>query len=337
MKRDLPAYTFRSGGRIYFRKDGRRGRLYADPGTPEFAAEYALLMRGRRQAPKRTIAGLIHAYRESDRWQELAPNTRKSYSRHFAYFQEKIGGKDPASLRPVHIHEMRDALRDTPTDASRKVGALKTLLSYAVQIGWLDRNPAHGVGSLKGKRPPRQPWPRDMIDAFRENADPDTRLIFEMLLGTGQRIGDVLRMQWGHIEGDGIRVKQSKTGAALYVPFTAPLRAAVATAPRRGLHIVTQANGRPVAYNTAWTWIMRVRREIGAEAWDIHSLRHAAASEIAALPGMSPEHVAAITGHAAVGMVRLYAGAAMQRARATEAQAARERATTSATPQKRDK
>ena len=337
MKRDLPAYTFRSGGRIYFRKDGRRGRIYAEPGTPEFAAEYALLMRGRRPAPKRTIAGLIHAYRASDRWQALAPNTRRSYTRHFSYFEAKIGDKDPATLRPVHIHEMRDALRDTPTDASRKVGALKTLLSYAVQIGWLDRNPAHGVGSLKGKRPPRQPWPRDMIEAFRAEADRETRLIFELLLGTGQRIGDVLRMQWGHLEGDGIAVRQQKTGKTLYVPLTAALRTTLAATPRLGLFIVAQSNGRQVAYNTAWTWFMDVRRKIGAEAWDIHSLRHSAASEIAALPGMSPEHVAAITGHAAVDMVRLYAGAAMQRARATEAQAARERATAIATPPQRGK
>lgn len=332
MRKDLPAYTFRSGGRIYFRKAGRRGRIYATPGTPEFAAEYALLLKGRRPAPTKTIAGLIHAYRESDRWQQLAPNTRKSYARHFAYFQEKLGGKDPARLRPVHIYDMRDALKDTPTDASRKVGALKTLLTFAVSIGWIDRNPAIGIGSLRGKRPERQPWPQDLIEKFRATADDTTRLIFELLLGTGQRIGDVLAMQWGHIEGDGINVRQGKTGARLYVPFTATLRQQIAAAPRRGLHIVTQANGKPVAYNTAWKWIMTVRTEIGAEGFDIHSLRYTAASEIASLPGMTPEHVKAITGHATAAMVYRYAGDALQKAKAMEAQGQRERATEIATP-----
>ena len=332
---DLPAYTFRSGGRIYFRKDGRRGRIYAEPGTPDFAAEYALLLRGRRPAPTRTVSGLIHAYRESERWQELAPNTRKSYARHFAYFQDKIGGADPASLRPVHVYEMRDALKSTPTDASRKVSALKTLLSFAVAIGWIDRNPAHGVTTLRGKRPARQPWPQDMIAAFRVEADDQTRLIFELLLGTGQRVGDVLAMQWGHIDGDGINVRQGKTGARLYVPFTPVLRDHISAAPRRGLHIVTQPNGRPVAYNTAWTWMMRVRDRIGARAWDIHALRHSAASEIAALPGMTPDHVKAITGHTTAAMVYRYSGQALQRARAIEAQAARgERAIPPATPLK---
>ena len=78
-----------------------------------------------------------------------------------------------------------------------------------------------------------------------------------------------------------------------------------------------------MGYNLAWKDIMAVRRAIGAEAYDIHALRHYAASQIAALPGMTADHVRAITGHSAAGMVRLYAGKAMQKARATEAQEAR--------------
>ena len=39
-----------------------------------------------------------------------------------------------------------------------------------------------------------------MIDAAREKAEPRTRLLFELLLGTGQRIGDVLKMKWSDCE-----------------------------------------------------------------------------------------------------------------------------------------
>jgi hypothetical protein len=41
---------------------------------------------------------------------------------------------------------------------------------------------------------------------------------------------------------------------------------------------------------------------------------------------MTADHVRAITGHSATQMVRLYAGEAMQKARAKEAQAARNKA-----------
>ncbi|MBD9528414.1 tyrosine-type recombinase/integrase [Paracoccus sp. PAR01] len=326
MKRDLPAYCYRRGRsrHVYFCKHGNNIRVHAEPGTPEFAAEYALLLRGRPPAPKRTIKGLIQIYMGSNRWEELSPNTRRNYTRHFRFFEEKMPSVDPATLRTVHVYEMRDALKDTPTDATRKVGALATLLAYGVRIGWLDQNVAKGVSALKGKRPPRVPWPVEMIAAFRHAAPEDTRLIFDLLLGTGQRIGDVLKMTWADWDGAGISVKQSKTGAALYVPLTAQLAAVLRTTPKRGLTIVAQSNGNPVTYMQAHKWLMKIRKQIGAQAWDIHALRHSAASEIAGLPGMSAEHVMAITGHKTSGMVMLYARAAAQKARAKEAQKARD-------------
>ncbi len=327
MKRDLPAYVYRRGRsrHLYFYRYGKNHRIHSEPGTADFAAEYAMLMRGRPVAPKRTMKGLIANYLESDRWPALAKHTRTGYMRHFRYFEEVMGHIDPATLRTVHVYEMRDGLKDTPTDANRKVGALVTLLGHGIRIGWLDKNVATGVMQLKGKRPPRKPWPADKIEAFRAAADVPTRLVFELLLGTGQRIGDVLKMEWTDLEDGGIALRQSKTGTALWIPLTDALATTLAQTPRIGKTIVAQANGKPASYNLAWRWIMETREleSVQAKAWDIHSLRHTAASEISALPGMTEEHVKAVTGHSSSEMVKLYAGEAMQKARAKEAQKAR--------------
>lgn len=289
LKRELPRYVYRRGRNkhVYFYRFGKNLRIHAEPGTAEFHAEYALLlMKGRPAAPKRTIKALIANYIESDRWPELSKHTRIGYARHFRYMEEKIGHIDPATLRTVHVYEMRDSLKPTPTDANRKVGALATLLAHGIRIGWLDKNVAQGVIQLKGMRPPRQPWPADKIAAFRGAADPQALLVFDLLLGTGQRIADVLKMRWSDLDGAGITVKQSKTGRSLYVPLTQTLAQTLSLTPKRGLTIVSQVNGRPVGYNLAWKWIMDTRKlnSVQAEAWDIHSLRHSAASEIAALP-----------------------------------------------------
>lgn len=324
-KRHLPKYTYRKGrkGYIYFIRGSQSVRMPDDPTSPDFAMLYAQLLNNRIVAPaKKSMKGLIAKYMQSPRWENLKPNTQKSYRQSFRYLEEKIGQFDPGAIRRKHVIEMRDALADTPTTANRRVGALSVLMEHAINLDWIETNPAKGVENLKGKREKRQPWPENMIEAFRSAADPETLLLFEMLLGTGQRIGDVLGMQWGHIEDGGITVKQGKTGTRLYIPFTERLSAILANQPRRGLYIVSQANGKPPSYNLAWRWIMDVRKEIGAEAWDIHSLRHTAASELAAL-GLSDEHIMAITGHASHGMVRLYAGPAAQKARAKEAQKAR--------------
>lgn len=322
MKRELPAYVYPRGrkGYLYFIRKGICTRIKDAPGTPEFAATYAKLLRGNASAePTRSIKKLVALYMRSDKWAGLAHNTRRGYERHLRYFEEVMPRVDPAALRRVHVVRMRDDLADKPTDASRKVQTLSTLLEYAIDIGWIDRNPAKGVRLLKGNRPPRGPWPQEMIDAYRDHATGRPLLLFELLIGTGQRIGDVLRMQWGHIEDDGIRVRQGKTGTELWVPFTDRLRAMLADTPRRGLFIVSQHNGRPVSYQLAWKEIREVRAAIGADAYDIHALRHSAASELAAL-GLDDAHIMSITGHRSSGMVQLYAGAAAQRARAKKAQ-----------------
>ena len=325
MKRDLPSYVYRKGKNrlIYFCRWGKTQRMYSTPGTAEFAAEYALMMRGNPPAPKRTVKGLIHRYMISDRWPALAVNTRKSYSRHFAYLEEAAGHIDPVTLRTSQIYEMRDALKDKPTDANRKIGVLSTLLAFGVRIGWLDRNVAEGVEQLKGVRPDREPWPEDKIAAYRAVADPLPLLIFEVLLGTGQRIGDVLAMKWADIEDGGIWVRQQKTGAGIFVPFTDALADALDAAPRIGETLIAQQNGRSVSYSLAHKLITDVRKKIDAMPWDIHCLRHSAAAEIASLPGMSIEHVMAITGHTSEQMARHYSRKADMRAKAREAQNAR--------------
>ncbi len=67
---------------------------------------------------------------------------------------------------------------------------------------------------------------------------------------------------------------------------------------------------------------MKVRKEIGAEEYDIHALRHTTASELAAL-GLSDDLIMAVTGHTSRASVVRYAGAARQKARAQVAQDAR--------------
>ena len=160
MKRDLPKYVYRKGRNrlLYFERDGRRHRIHDEPGTDAFWSTYARLLRGPAAEPTRTIRKLIDLYRRSDKYRSLAANTRRSYETHMSYLIETAGRVDPATLRRVHVVQMRDALAETPTRATRCVRFLSVLLSFGSDIGWLDQNVAQGVEGLKGKRAPRG-WP----------------------------------------------------------------------------------------------------------------------------------------------------------------------------------
>jgi integrase len=325
MKRGLPAFVYAKGkkGYLYFIRPGICQRMKHAPGTADFAVEYALLMKGKAAPATVTIGRMIDAYMKSPDWAALAANTRKSYARHLDYFREKIGDIGPDKIKTRNVNDMRDALKDKPTDANRKIGCLSALYTWGKRNDWCKTNPAIIAKKLAPTGRVRGPWPLDLIDAARATATGRDLLLFELLLGTGQRISDVLMMRWGDMDADGIRVTQGKTKAKVYVPLTDRLRRVLAETPKLGLFIVSQNSGQRVRYNLAWKDMMALRLKIGAKAYDIHSLRHSAASEIASLPGMSADHVRAITGHSATQMVRLYAGEAMQKARAIEAQAAR--------------
>ena len=58
--------------------------------------------------------------------------------------------------------------------------------------------------------------------------------------------------------------------------------------------------------------MMKLRKDIGAEAYNIHAIRHTVASEIGA--SGSDDEVMTITGHTTTGMVRHYARKAGQKA-----------------------
>ena len=325
-KRQLPAHCYPKGkaGYVYFVKGSTCQRIKAAPGTADFAAEYALLLRGKAAPSKTTFRALIEAYRKSPEWAKLAANTRKSYERSMDYILANAGGVDVRTFRHRHVIEMRNALASTPTTANRRIGFLSALLKWGVRADYCPTNVAAKTEPLEAVGRARGPWPQDLVDAFRGRATGRTALLFDLLTETGQRVNDVLSMRWSDLDADGISVVAQKTKRKnpepIYIPLTQRLRRSLADAPRKGLFIVAQDNGLRVGYNLAWKDIMAIRREIGAEAYDIHALRHYAASQIAALPGMTADHVASITGHASFAMVRLYAGKEMQKSRAKEAQ-----------------
>jgi integrase len=243
------------------------------------------------------------------------------------YILEHASNVDVRTFRHRHVIEMRNALSATPTTANRRIGFLSALLKWGVKADFCPANVAAKTEALDTIGRARGPWPQDLVEAFRARATGRTALLFDMLTETGQRINDVLSMRWSDMDADGISVTPTKTKRIkpepIYIPLTARLRQSLSQAPRKGLFIIAQDNGLRVSYNLAWKDVMAIRREIGAEAYDIHALRHYAASQIAALPGMTADHVRAITGHSAVDMVRLYSGKAMQKARAKEAQEGR--------------
>ena len=323
-KKALPAHVYDKKGVLYFQRRGyKTTRIMSEPGGKEFALEYAALLNGAvipPQEAKRTFNALVRYYVSSPKYRRLAPRTAKDYDKVLEWVKAKLGPLPVNGMRKKDVIRARDANAETKRFANYIVQVLRILLEHSKDIGWRDDNPAVGVSLIKSEGQGRQPWPTDMIKAYRETATGRALLIFELCLGTGQRIGDVLDMEWGDIDGDGITVRQNKTGVALWVPITACLQSILDGTPRIGDTICAHGkDGRPLKYSAASQAVRDVRDAIGARAYDIHGLRYSATAELAEA-GCSDELIASITGHKTTVMIAKYAGPARQKARAREAQ-----------------
>jgi integrase len=311
----------------YFERAGDRIAL-PPPEAEDFLECYAAAKRGHTPIKEtgRTFRRLIAEYREGPRWRRLAPRTRKDYEKVLDWAEATFGALPPAKMERRHIIRAQSENSERLRFANYIVQVLSVLFEQAIDLGWITHNPAKGIRLLKSESEDlHKPWPDEMIDAFTDAAPVGSvpRTILELAIGTGQRIGDLLKMRWDHIDGDGIAVRQGKTKTALWIPFTPRLRDYLAALPCRSLTIVSTDRGAPQAYHYASAQVRAVRAQIGAEAFTIHGWRYTAASQLAAA-GASDEEVPAITGHKSRAMVMKYAGAQRQRARATSGQAKRE-------------
>ena len=167
--------------------------------------------------------GLIDSYRRSGRFRHLSDRSNAEYVKVLEFFRDRFGELDPAKMQRKGIIRLRDNNADKVRFSNYCVQIIRILFEHAIDLGWHPDNPAMGVQLLKSKAEPRKAWPAALVKKYRETASGRELLLFELWVGTGQRIGDVLKMQWSDIEDGGIHVHQTKTGQKLWLPFTPQL------------------------------------------------------------------------------------------------------------------
>lgn len=219
--------------------------------SPDFAAEYARLsvtVPKREEKPIGSVAALIQAHRKQPEFQSKDPKTRANQERYLQMIADEHGHRSVKGIRPFHVFKMREALAATPGKANVWLSVFKGLMKTAMQLDYRADNPAASVTILPiGEH---DPWPADLLKACLEAATPMTRLALITGLCTGQRIGDVVRMQHGWIQGDFMQFTQQKRrrGGVLKhvaVPMHPIFIEELARLPRRSLTLLYDRSGKP--------------------------------------------------------------------------------------------
>lgn len=216
-----------------------------------------------------------------------------------------------------HVFALRDRFAAKPRTANYIVQIFRLLMTFAVDRGWRKDNPALRPKMLATGDGWRA-WTDEEIERFRASAPDYLRTPFELALHTGQREGDVLAMTRGHLSGGGIRVKQEKTGAVVWIPLHPALSAYLATVPKdRFLFCVTTTGAEMKADHFRHRFLTAMKAA-SVSGVVFHGLRATAATRLAEA-GCSDAEIQAITGHRNVAMVQRYRRGAAQKTLATAA------------------
>jgi len=324
-KRELPKHVYRQRNGLYFQRRGWPSRKFqCEFGTPEFWQEYADILSGDappKRVATRNFAALVEDYRRSPRYRRLKPRTALDYDKYLDFFCSIMGDANPANMMRKDVIRLRDANAEKVYFANYALRVLRVLMEHCVDLGWRETNPAKGVPEIRVERSEREPWPKELLDRYRDTCLLGTRerLVMELCVCTGQRIGDVLEMRWSDIQDGAFVVKQNKTGKELWVPILPELQSALDLASRHSVFILTNDRGtNRWSYRGASQAVRKVREQIGALAYDIHSWRYNAACELVEA-GCGDDLVAAITGQSPA-MVLHYTKKVRQKVRAMQAQ-----------------
>ncbi len=317
----LQAFPDRHGRwRFYYRRRGRkRVALPGRPGDPEFTAAYFEADRDPRSEPTidvGTFNGLAHAYKRSPNFISLRDSTKTTYKRELDRFCAEHGTKRVTHLQRRHIRDMMAARASAggPEAANNLFRIVRILCAFAIDNEVRSDNPTLGIKRFRKSGDGFPAWSEEDIAAFLTRWSSGTleRLALVLLLYTGQRRSDVIRMGWQHVRVDTIRVSQSKTGAQLVIPMHPELKAVLDRLPKEHLTFLTTQYGKP--FKNAAAFGNRFRQWCNAAGLpnrSAHGLRKSAAVRLVEA-GCSSKEVAAITGHASLREIERYTKAAEQ-------------------------
>ncbi|HTE77499.1 MAG TPA: tyrosine-type recombinase/integrase [Xanthobacteraceae bacterium] len=312
--------------RRYFRRPGfKRVALPGLPGSDEFMAAYQLALAGQPKpiGVERTRPGTVNAtivgYYTSLAFRELAAGSQRKYRNVLERFREEHGDKRIASLPRDFIVRV---LGKKPRYAARNwFKAIRALMKFAVAEGFRADDPTADIAlpALK-KSAGIHPWTEDEIAQYEATHAIGTKahLAFALLLYTGQRLSDVIRMGRQHVHNGAITVRQQKTGAPLQIPIREELQRALGTTAGEHLTFLVNKNGKPYTASGFGDWFRRRCDEAELPQCSAHGLRHTACTRLAN-DGRTTHQIAAISGHKSLSLVERYTKAADQERLARQA------------------
>lgn len=337
-KERLPKYVSsfidnRGTRRYRFRKSGRSRYFDAHPNTAQGQAEYQAFLadNGQPTTKRETIRGsidhLLTLYYASTSFIGNAAETSLDKRRAILeHFRAKHGHRPARTATFDKMDKyISEIARGWLDEKGRKRGGqfaaesarkqIHSLFAYAVKIEWRSDNPMAHIAFRAPKTPGFHSWTEPEITQYRSIWPLGTkqRLALELMLWTGKRRSDAVRLGPQHVSGGLLAGRDQKTGKAWQLPIARQLQQAIDAMPSSN-HLCFIPSERGRAYSAA-SFGNQFRiwcNQAGLPHCSAHGLRKAISRRMAEL-NMGNAGIKSVTLHSRDDEVAIYTAAADQK------------------------
>ncbi len=217
----------------------------------------------------------------------LAQSSREYYIADAIRFLQ-FAGKGVREVTPEDLYDFQDTLDDAESTNYRRMSVVKSLLSFANDIGYAPFNVGlavrlHQPDETINERIVAKDTIHKLIDAAKNERD---RLLLATMYYTGMRVSEVVSLEWRNLEL-GVLSVRGKGGKTRHIKLKDSLNDALLA-----FQGDADRNTRifPMTRENAWHIVKRAKRNAGVEKEvSPHWFRHAHASH--ALDNDAPIHL----------------------------------------------
>lgn len=317
--------------RCRFRRGGFSCSL-PHPSHPDYRKAYEAALAGvarKEPAPRsipQSIGDLVTRFYGSSQFLRGGADWQRTVRAVLEPFREEFGRDLVADFRfnDVEVILSRKAEKRIvgkrtvggPAAAARLHEQLQRLFDYAVRLDWIGSNPARKAElPVKGEGAGFHSWSEAEIARYQQRHPLGTkaRLALEILLWTGLRRADAVRLGPQHLRDGRIQLQAGKTGKAVDLIAAPDLLAAIEAMPAVGLTTLLVTDyGRPFTVAGFGGWFRDRCDEAGLKYCTAHGLRKALARR-AADQGATQQQLKAVGQWSSDRDVATYTAASEQR------------------------
>ncbi len=265
-----------------------------------------------RPQRKDGLHSLNDLFQTDDGYRRLGPRSQSDYRYHIQAALTWAGEKPVRALTRKTVKEWYRAERDEhgAHTSRNSVAALRRLLSFGCDEGWIAANPCLRMRIAAGASRSRV-WTLAERDTFCAAAVAAQRpsMALAVMLGwcIGQRPADLRALAWSAYDGRTIRLRQAKTGKEIGIPAPRELRAMLDVVETRGdVVVINEATGRPYHESAFQHLFAEIRTAAGLpHDLQFRDLRRTLATALGAA-GATDDEIRSVTGHSTREVVAVY-------------------------------